>query len=157
MSQSGAAAPGPRHRAGGTILVEDRHGLDGSEKQGALPALLAARDGGDDSRARTAEPPGAPGALARAIERWERKHLAPSLGIELEAFVFERGTATHIEHRLADGAANPYVAAATVLQAARLGVEEGYPLPAAETGDGLESVDTDVCVPENLGAALYVL
>ena len=69
----------------------------------------------------------------------------------------ERGAATRIEHRLGDGAANPYVAAATVLQAARLGVENGYPLPPAETGDGLESVDTDVCVPENLGAALDAL
>jgi len=29
-----------------------------------------------------------------------------------------------------------------------------YPLPPAETGDGLETVDTEVCVPENLGAAL---
>ena len=41
-----------------------------------------------------------------------------------------------------------------MLRAARLGVENGYPLPPAETGDGLESVDTDVAVPENLGAAL---
>ena len=69
----------------------------------------------------------------------------------------ERGPATRIEHRLGDGAANPYVAAATVLQAARLGVENEYVLPAAETGDGLETVDTDVCVPENLGAALDAL
>ena len=69
----------------------------------------------------------------------------------------ERGPATRIEHRLGDGAANPYIAAAAALHAARLGVENGYALPAAETGDGLETVDTDVCVPETLGAALDVL
>ena len=64
----------------------------------------------------------------------------------------ERGPATRIEHRLGDGAANPYVAAATALHAARLGVEHGYALPAAETGDSLETVDTDVRVPENAEA-----
>ena len=46
---------------------------------------------------------------------------------------------------------------ATALHAAWLGVENGYALPAAETGDGLETVDTEVCVPETLGAALDVL
>ena len=44
-----------------------------------------------------------------------------------------------------------------MLHAARLGVENEYALPPAETGDGLETVDTEVCVPENLGAALDAL
>ena len=69
----------------------------------------------------------------------------------------ERGPVTRLEHRLGDGAANPCVVAAAALHAARLGVENGYALLAAETGDGLETVDTDICVPENLGAALDVL
>jgi glutamine synthetase len=53
-----------------------------------------------------------------------------------------------------DGAANPYVAAAAVLQAARLGVVEGLTPPDPETGDGIESINTDVRVGEHLGAAL---
>ena len=93
-----------------------------------------------------------PASLAGYWANWGYDHRGVTVRVP-----GERGAATRIEHRLADGAANPYVAAATLLQAARLGVEEGYPLPAAETGDGLESVDTDVCVPENLGAALDVL
>ncbi|MGI9301568.1 MAG: glutamine synthetase family protein [Gammaproteobacteria bacterium] len=69
----------------------------------------------------------------------------------------QRGKATRIEYRLADGAANPYVAVAVTLQAARLGLTQKYKLPAAETGDGLETTDTERCVPENLGAALTAL
>ena len=93
-----------------------------------------------------------PASLAGYWANWGYDHRGVTVRIP-----GERGAATRIEHRLADGAANPYVAAATVLQAARLGVDKGYPLPAAESGDGLESVDTDVHVPENLGAALDVL
>ena len=93
-----------------------------------------------------------PASLAGYWANWGYDHRGVAVRIP-----GERGPATRIEHRLGDGAANPYVAAATVLQAARLGVENGYPLPPAETGDGLETVDTEVCVPENLGAALDAL
>jgi glutamine synthetase len=43
-----------------------------------------------------------------------------------------RGKATRIEHRMGDGAANPYLATAAVLQAALMGVQKGnmrFPLP----------------------------
>ena len=93
-----------------------------------------------------------PASLAGYWANWGYDHRGVTVRIP-----GERGPATRIEHRLGDGAANPYVAAATALHAARLGVEQGYTLPAAETGDGLETVDTDVRVPENLGAALDVL
>ena len=93
-----------------------------------------------------------PASLAGYWANWGHDHRGVAVRIP-----GERGPATRIEHRLGDGAANPYVAAATVLQAARLGVENAYPLPPAETGDGLETVDTKVCVPENLGAALDAL
>ena len=93
-----------------------------------------------------------PASLAGYWANWGYDHRGVAVRVP-----GERATATRLEHRLADGAANPYVAAATLLRAARLGVDKGYPLAAAETGDGLESVDTDVCVPENLGAALDVL
>ena len=93
-----------------------------------------------------------PASLAGYWANWGYDHRGVAVRIP-----GERGPATRIEHRLGDGAANPYVAAATVLQAARLGVENEYPLPPAETGDGLETVDTEVCVPEGLGAALDAL
>ena len=93
-----------------------------------------------------------PASLAGYWANWGYDHRGVAVRIP-----GERGPATRIEHRLGDGAANPYVAAATVLQAARLGVENEYALPPAETGDGLETVDTEICVPENLGAALDAL
>jgi len=93
-----------------------------------------------------------PASLAGYWANWGYDHRGVAVRVP-----GERGSATRIEHRLADGAANPYVAAATMLQAARLGVEKNYPLPPAETGDGLESVNTDVTVPETLGAALDAL
>lgn len=65
-----------------------------------------------------------------------------------------RGPATRLEHRLSDGAANPYTAAAAVLHAARLGLVNELECPDAETGDCLEEVNTDRHVPESLGEAL---
>jgi glutamine synthetase len=65
-----------------------------------------------------------------------------------------RGPATRIENRVSDGAANLHLAVATVLQAARLGVQAQMPCPAPLTTDGFEEVDTDVCVGANLGEAL---
>ena len=51
----------------------------------------------------------------------------------------EGGKKARLEHRTADASANPYTAVAAVLQAARLGLENGYELPAAETGDGFKN------------------
>ncbi|MFN8232916.1 MAG: glutamine synthetase family protein [Actinomycetota bacterium] len=66
-----------------------------------------------------------------------------------------RGEGTRLEHRTSDAAANPYLAAAAILHAARLGVERGLDPPprqrlAAEP-------NTDVCVPANLKDALDAL
>lgn len=55
---------------------------------------------------------------------------------------------------MADGMANPYTVVAAVLQAARLGVVEQLSPPAAETGDGIESINTGRRCARNLGAAL---
>jgi glutamine synthetase len=66
----------------------------------------------------------------------------------------EGGKKSRIEHRMADASANPYTAAAAVLQAARLGVINGYDLPLPESGDGFEEVSTTVGVGANLGQAL---
>ncbi len=65
-----------------------------------------------------------------------------------------RGAATRIENRTGDGAANIHTAIATVLQAARLGVEQGLDRPPPETGDGFDEVVTDVVSAANLRDAL---
>jgi glutamine synthetase len=69
----------------------------------------------------------------------------------------ERGEKSRIEHRMGDGAANPYTLVAVVLQAAKLGVAGGYTLPPAETGDCIERHDARDGVPDDLGAALQAL
>lgn len=68
-----------------------------------------------------------------------------------------RGAATRLEHRLSDGAANPYTAAAAALHAARLGLINELECPEAELGNCLDSVNTDRHVPETLGDALLTL
>lgn len=69
----------------------------------------------------------------------------------------EGGSAARLEHRMGDGAANPYTLVATVLQAARLGLQHGYPLQPMETGDGLTGQDASESVPPTLGEALDAL
>ena len=69
----------------------------------------------------------------------------------------EEGPAARLEHRMGDGAANPYTLVAAVLQAARLGVENGHPLPAAEGGDGFVQTDAQVGVADDLSGALSAL
>lgn len=66
----------------------------------------------------------------------------------------EGGAKTRLEHRMADASANPYTAVAAVLQAARLGVKESYPLPARETGDGFEVTDASDGVAADLNCAM---
>ncbi len=66
-----------------------------------------------------------------------------------------RGEATRLEQRTADGAANPYLAGAAVLNAARLGVEHEMELPEPQ-GKGT-APNTDVRIPPTLSAALDAL
>ncbi len=68
-----------------------------------------------------------------------------------------RGDGTRLEHRMADGAANPYTVTASVLASARLGVVNELEPPPAEAGDGLEEINTEVCCPPDLNAALDAL
>jgi glutamine synthetase len=65
-----------------------------------------------------------------------------------------RGPGTRIESRVADGAVNVHTGIAAVLTAARLGVEGAMECPPAETGDGFEEVNTDVCSAGSLTEAL---
>lgn len=68
-----------------------------------------------------------------------------------------RGPSTRLEHRLADGATSVHLAATATLLAALRGVKKELVCPPAETQDCITGVDTDVCVPESLGAALDAL
>jgi glutamine synthetase len=66
-----------------------------------------------------------------------------------------RGEGTRLEHRMADGAANPYLAAAAVLHAARFGVEHQMEPPPAQVAG--EPANTERRVPPTLDAALAAL
>ena len=57
----------------------------------------------------------------------------------------------------ADSSANPYLAVATVLQAAMLGVKAELPLPKAEDLDGLENIRATRHAPPSLTRALDAL
>jgi len=63
-----------------------------------------------------------------------------------------RGEGSRLEHRMADGAANPYLAAAALLHAARLGVEQELEPPPAQVPG--EAPNTERRVPPSLEAAL---
>jgi glutamine synthetase len=66
----------------------------------------------------------------------------------------EGGPKTRLEHRMPDASANPYVTVAAILQAARLGVENGYPLVAPEAGDCFDRTDAGHGVAESLAEAM---
>lgn len=93
-----------------------------------------------------------PGCFSGYWANWARDHRGVTVRVAAE-----QGAGARLEHRMADCTSNPYLATATVLQAARLGVTEGYELPPEETGDCFETVNTKRCVPENLCAALEAL
>lgn len=93
-----------------------------------------------------------PGELVGQWANWGHDHRCAAVRIPPQ-----RGSATRIEHRMADGAASPYTAVAAVLQAARLGLVNEMPLPAPETGDGMDSINTERRCAPNLGEALNAL
>ena len=69
----------------------------------------------------------------------------------------ESGAGARIEHRTGDCAASPYFAVAAALQAARLGFVEGKEPPPEETGDSIESANTDVHIADSLAASIDAL
>ncbi len=69
----------------------------------------------------------------------------------------ERGAATRIENRMPCGSANPYLAAAVMLNAALLGVVDGRDCGDPQIGDGDAEPNTDRHTPHDLGAALAAL
>lgn len=93
-----------------------------------------------------------PAQLAGYWANWGYDHRGASIRIPTA-----RGRATRLEHRMPDGAANPYLATAAVLQAALLGVKHKLSSPAAEEQDCLEHQSTTRHVPNNLELALDAL
>jgi len=69
----------------------------------------------------------------------------------------ERGDATRIENRMPCGSANPYLAAAAMLDAARLGVRDGLDCGAPQSGDGDAEPNTDRHTPHTLAEAVDAL
>ncbi len=66
----------------------------------------------------------------------------------------EGGAKARLEHRMPDASANPYTAVAAVLQAARLGLANGYALPEPEAGDCFDRIDAGHGVAASLGEAV---
>ncbi|MDA0224382.1 MAG: glutamine synthetase family protein [Proteobacteria bacterium] len=90
-----------------------------------------------------------PASLSGYWQNWGGDHRNVTTRVSEEG-----GTKTRLEHRMADASANPYTAVAAVLQAARLGLTNGYDLPARETGDGFEVTDATTGVATDLNAAM---
>jgi glutamine synthetase len=93
-----------------------------------------------------------PGRLAGYWANWGHDHRGTTVRVTAE-----RGAATRLEHRMSDGAANPYLAAVAVLQAARLGVVKKLSPPPPEDLDCLERQRTERHVPDDLKLALSAL
>jgi glutamine synthetase len=90
-----------------------------------------------------------PGEMVGVWANWGHDHRCTAVRVPPH-----RGQATRIEQRTGDGSANPYLAAAAVLQAARLGVVQGLTPPQPELGDGIDKVSTEVRSALDLETAL---
>jgi glutamine synthetase len=93
-----------------------------------------------------------PGQLSGYWTNWGYDHRGATVRVSPD-----RDRSTRLEHRMADGAANPYTATAAVLQAARLGFAGGLDCPAPETSDALETADAEDHCPHSLPEALDAL
>lgn len=93
-----------------------------------------------------------PGQLSGYWANWGYDHRSVAVRVPSD-----RGTGTRLESRLPDGAANPYIATAALLQACLLGIGRAVDPPPREQGDGLETANTERCAPDNLGLALDAL
>ena len=69
----------------------------------------------------------------------------------------QRGAGTRVEHRMADGSANPHLLTAALLAAGLSGVERELPLPEPQLGDADSEPNTDRHTPHSLTDALTAL
>jgi glutamine synthetase len=93
-----------------------------------------------------------PASLSGYWRNWGGDHRGVTTRISAE-----RGPKARIEHRMGDGAANPYTLVAATLQAARLGFVNNYDLPPMETADCITGHDAIDGVPDTLAQALDAL
>lgn len=90
-----------------------------------------------------------PGSLSGHWQNWGGDHRNVTTRISSEG-----GVKARLEHRMADASSNPYTAVAAVLQAALLGVDNGYELQAMETGDGFVETDATIGAATDLKSAI---
>jgi len=90
-----------------------------------------------------------PASLSGYWQNWGGDHRGVTTRVSGEG-----GAKARLEHRMADASANPYTAVAAVLQAARLGVAQKYPLPPREQGDCFDKTDAREGVANGLGRAI---
>ena len=90
-----------------------------------------------------------PASMSGYWQNWGGDHRGVTTRVSSEG-----GAKARLEHRMADASANPYTAAAAVLQAARLGYEAKRGLPPIETGDGFDKVDAKTGTADNLRNAV---
>ncbi len=93
-----------------------------------------------------------PGSMAGYWANWADDHRLVTTRCSTKS-----AKSARLEHRMADCAANPYLAVTAVLQAAKLGFEGNYPLQAAEDLDGIEHVRETRHVPSALDKAMDAL
>ena len=93
-----------------------------------------------------------PASMCGYWANWGHDHRAVAVRISSET-----GKAARIEHRVGDCAASPYVSAAAVLQAARLGYTQQCELPPPEQEDGFETVSTERHLMGDLESSLAAL
>lgn len=90
-----------------------------------------------------------PASMSGYWRNWAEDHRGVTARVSSEG-----GAKARIEHRMADASANPYAAVAAVLQAARLGYENGYALPDPEDGDCFTGQSAPDGVAKSLAGAL---
>lgn len=93
-----------------------------------------------------------PGLLAGYWANWGLDNRVSTYRIP-----YERGWATRIENRMPCGTANPYLAAAVMLEAARLGLQHGAECGDPQVGDGDTEPNTARHTPLTLEDALTAL
>ena len=93
-----------------------------------------------------------PASLSGYWANWGYDHRGATVRIPPE-----RGAGSRLEHRLSDGAAVVHTSMAAVLQAARLGFVDRTPLGPVEGGNGLDTIEATIGVPDTLNEALDAL
>jgi glutamine synthetase len=93
-----------------------------------------------------------PASLSGYWANWGYDHRGATVRIPPE-----RGAGSRLEHRLSDGGAVVHTSMAAVLQAARLGFVNQTPLGPVEGGNGLDTIEATVGVPDTLSDALDAL